>query len=69
MLQAADYRVNAKLAGVGFHPPGFPLPLDNVGGDAAEIELRRGVLVFKNISGALRHGRRAASLRARSDPE
>ena len=50
MSQAADYHAVARPSGVRVLPPGFPLPLEKVGGPGAEVELRPGVVVLKDIS-------------------
>ena len=50
MLQASDYLATARLRGVRVRPPKFPLPLEDVGGDDASIELHPGVVVIKNVA-------------------
>lgn len=54
VFQAADYRAIARPVGVRVQPPKFPLPLENVGGDDAQIELKPGVVILKHV--AARYG-------------
>jgi hypothetical protein len=55
MLQAADYQATLVPSRVRVHPPKFPLPLENVGGDGgARVELRPGAVSVKNL--AARYG-------------
>jgi hypothetical protein len=54
MLQAADYTAVLRPAGVRVLPPKFPLPLEDVGGPDAVIEVKPGVVVMENL--AARYG-------------
>jgi hypothetical protein len=54
VLQAADYRATIRPQHARLHVPKWPLPLEDVGGDNARIEIRPDVIAFKDI--AARYG-------------
>jgi hypothetical protein len=45
-----DLNGSAQLSGFRLQPPRFPIPLENVGGPNARVEIRAGVVVLNNIS-------------------